>query len=379
MNLTDVIELLVDERSLAKDEIVSVVCEGIKAAYLKKFPYFDVVVTYNRKTDGLEIGAEKQVVSTPDDKDVEISLRAARAINAKAEIGDVVIEPIKEPIGRIEILVAKQVIAGKIRELEQTAVYKEFKEKEGSIISGMLHKRESAGFVVKLGDNMAFLPKSCVIPEEVLRIGYPIRALLKEVLPASRGDHQLILDRITPEFVAKLLELEIPEVFEGVVEIKKVVRAAGYKSKIVVSSNSSEVDPVGTCVGVGGVRIKPILKELGSEKIDLIEQTEDIEKLVAQALKPAEIDKVVVNEEAQLATVWLAKDQRSFAIGRSGKNISLASDLTGLNVQLQDDTDVADAADALGDALSQSQNNSSDDDRLPEETENQSQEESTEE
>jgi N utilization substance protein A len=193
-----------------------------------------------------------------------------------------------------------------------------------------------------MGEAMAFLPNSCSIPEEQLRVGYPVRALLKEVLPASRGDHQLILDRASSAFVEKLLELEIPEVFEGVVEIRDVVRTAGYKSKVVVSSNSKEIDPVGTCVGVGGVRIRPILKELGQEKIDLIEWTDDLERLVATALKPAEIDKVSVNEEERAAIVWLAQDQRSFAIGKQGQNIALVSRLTDLHVQLQEEARVQD-------------------------------------
>ena len=155
---------------------------------------------------------------------------------------------------------------------------------------------------------------------------------------SARGDHQLILDRASSQFVQKMLELEIPEIFEGVVEIKQVVRVPGYKSKVVVLSNSKEIDPVGTCVGVGGVRIRPILKELGQEKVDLIEYTEDLEQLVASALKPAEIDRVVVDEAFGRATVWLAQDQRSFAIGKQGQNIALVSRLTGLHVQLQEDT-----------------------------------------
>jgi N utilization substance protein A len=138
--------------------------------------------------------------------------------------------------------------------------------------------------------------------------------------------------------VQKLLELEIPEIFEKVVEVKQVVRVPGYKSKVVVASNSTDIDPVGTCVGVGGVRIRPILKELGQEKVDLIEYTEDLEQLVATALKPAEIDRVFVDEVHGRATVWLAQDQRSFAIGKQGQNIALVSRLTGLHVQLQEDT-----------------------------------------
>ena len=335
MNLSDVIETLVDERGLDREQVIEVVREGIMTAYSKKYPELALRVKYNTHTGVMEVFVDKEVVSSVADKATQISLRKARTLKPAAAVGDEIGEPFEEVIGRIEMLAAKQMIATGIRQLEQQGVYNEFKEKEGEIVNGRVHKRERAGFVVKMGETMAFLPRSCSIPEEALRVGYPVRALLKEVLPASRGDHQLILDRASSDFVQKLLELEIPEVFEGMVEIKQVVRIPGYKSKVVVSSNSKDIDPVGTCVGVGGVRIRPILKELGQEKVDLIEHDEDLETLVATALKPAEIDKVVVDESAGSATVWLAQDQRSFAIGKQGQNIALVSRLTGLHVQLQ--------------------------------------------
>lgn len=342
MNLVDVIESLIEERNLDREKVVEVVRSGIATAYQRKYPDYDFQVKYNTHAGEMEVSIEKEVVSTVVDKETEMTLRKARLTNPKAEIGDLIFEPFEGHIGRIEMVAAKQAIATGIRALEQEVVYQEFKEKEGEIVNGRVHKREHAGFVVKMGETMAFLPNSCSIPGEQLRVGYPVRALLKEVLPASRGDHQLILDRASSDYVKKLLELEIPEVFEGVVEIKDIVRIAGYKSKVVVSSNSKEIDPVGTCVGVGGVRIRPILKELGQEKIDLIEWTDDLERLVATALKPAEIDKVLVNEEEKAATVWLAQDQRSFAIGKQGQNIALVSRLTGLHVQLQEEAKVED-------------------------------------
>lgn len=337
MNLSDVIDVLVDERGLEKEKVIAVVCGGIEAAYAKKFPDLDLVVSYNSRSGQAEVFARKTIVSHVEDRDAEISLRSARTISPKAEVGEIIEEPLKEEIGRIEILTAKQVIAQKIRGLEQAGVYEEFKPKEGTLINGMVHKSERAGTVVKVGESMAFLPRSCSIPDENLRVGYPIRALLKEVLPESPGDHQLILDRASTDFVARLLEVEIPEIFEGIVEVKKIVRAAGYKSKIIVASNSGDIDPVGTCVGVGGVRIKPILKEIGREKIDLIEETDNPEKLIEQALKPAEIDKVELNIEGTEAIIMLAQDQRSFAIGKLGQNIALASKLTGVDIHLQDE------------------------------------------
>lgn len=335
MNLSDVISSLVEERGLERDKIISIICEGMHSAYQKKYPGHELVVEFNTKIGTLEVFAKKEVVSSVHDDEKEITLRRARAIAPRAKVGQVVSVPFDKPVGRIEIAAAKQIIAGKIREVEQHAVFNEYKSKEGTVISGMAHKRERGGVVVKVGDVMAILPKQGVIPGENIRIGHPIRALLREVTETTRGGYQVFLDRASADFVKKLLELEIPEVFEGIVEIKRIVRTPGYKTKVIVVSNSKEIDPVGTCVGVGGARIKPILKELGQEKIDLVEWTENIENLVKESLKPAEIDKVEIVEEGK-AMVWLAQDQRSLAIGKMGQNISLASRLTGVEIQLQE-------------------------------------------
>lgn len=335
MNLSDVIEGLVEERGLDKEKVIEIVCEGIHTAYAKKFPTVQFCTSFNRKTGQLEIFAEKTVVATAHDDDLEVSLRRAKLLNPQAQLDQTIKVPFETGIGRIEILVAKQIIANKIRDLEQMAVFNDFSDKKGAIINGIVHKRERSGFVVKIGEVMALLPKENTIPNEVVKVGHPIKTLLKEVLPVARGDYQLILDRASSDFVQKLLELEIPEVFEALVDIKKIVRIPGYKTKAVVSSSSKEIDPVGTCVGVGGARIKPILKELGQEKIDLIEDTEDMEELVRYSLKPAEIDKVEIVDD-KTATVWLSQDQRSYAIGKLGQNITLASRLVGLDIQLQD-------------------------------------------
>ena len=344
MNLADVISTLVDERGLDREKIVEIICQGVHAAYLKKYPDLELEVLYNQKLGEAEIFIKKEVVASVDDADSQITLRRAKAFKPRVKVGSVISVPIEERVGRIEIVAAKQIIANRIREVEQLAVYNEFKDKENTIVSGTAHKRERGGVVVKFGETMAFLPKAGLIPEETIRVGYPVRALLKDVPQIARGAYQLILDRSSADFVKKLLEQEIPEVFEGLVELKKIVRIPGYKTKALVVSHSKEIDPVGTCVGVGGARIKPILKELGQEKIDLIEWTENQEDLVAQSLKPAEIDKVELVTE-QRAMVWLAQDQRSLAIGRLGQNIMLASRLAGVDIQLQE---VVSPGEALG-------------------------------
>lgn len=336
MNLKDVIDSLVEEKGFDKEKIIEILCRGVTSVYAKKFPNSDIFAFFNKRSGQIEVVARRLVVSVVQDEGLEVSLRRARAIDPQASLGDMVKVPFEGSIGRVEVVAARQLIATSIRELEQQAVYNEYKEREGTIVSGLVHKRERNGFVVKIGDSLALLPEENLVPGETMRIGHPVKALLKEVCAVSRGDYQLILDRASAAFVKKLISLEIPEVFEGIVEIKKIVRSPGYKSKALVVSSSKEIDPVGTCVGVGGARIKPILRELGQEKIDLIEWTDSLDVLVKGSLKPAEIDKVEVSSDNKRATVWLAQDQRSYAIGRSGQNVSLASRLTGVEIRLQD-------------------------------------------
>ena len=332
MKLADVIDELVEERGLDRTVISSIICEGMLAAYEKRYPGLVLRVEYNKKSDEIVVETQKEVAAVVEDEGQQISLKKARFIDKDLDAGQQLWLPFEGKIGRIEILRAKQIIATKIRKVEATAVYNEFKPKEGTIVHGVIHKAERMGVVVKLGDNLAFLPKALSIPGDKNIIGFPIRALLKEVLIEPRNENQLILDRVSEMFLQRLFELEIPEIFEKLVEIKKIVRIAGYKSKIAVVSNDQNIDPVGTCVGVGGSRIKPILKELGTEKIDVIVWSDNLELLVKDALKPAEVNRVDI--ENDVANIWLDEDQRSLAIGKLGQNIALASRLSGVNIQL---------------------------------------------
>ncbi len=341
MKLSQVIDELVEEKGLDRSVLSAIIAEGMLAAYKKKYPDLPLKVTYNRKIDEIEVFIEKVVVNTVQDDDTQISLRKARSIKEDAQVGDTLDLPFEGTIGRIEILKAKQVIAQKIRAIESSAVYQEFKPKENTIVHGIIHKCERNGITVKLQDTFAFLPKSLTIPGDKCIVGYPLRALLKEVLPEPRHENQLILDRTSPEFLRRLFELEVPEIFEKLVEIKKIVRAPGYKSKVLVVSHDKNIDPVGTCVGVGGARIKPILRELGTEKIDIIAFNRSLEDLIRDALKPAEVNRVEL-VDTKNAHVWVDEDQRSIAIGKMGQNIALASELTGMNIHLvKNDTEKA--------------------------------------
>lgn len=350
MKLSGVIEELVEERGLGRDLLRSVICEGVLSAFQKKYPELTLAVEYEPKSDSLVINVQKTVVTSVQNDESEIGIRKARLIKSDSAVGDTMWVPFEGNIGRIEILRAKQLIAGKIQKIEADAIFNEFKDKEGAVVNGIIHKCERAGTVVKLRDNLAFLPKSLSIPGESCVVGTPIKALLKEVLPEPRNENQLILDRVSTTFLARLFELEIPEVFERLVEIKKSVRTPGYKSKVIVVSHDKNIDPVGTCVGVGGVRIKPILKELNGEKIDVISWTDSLEDLVADALKPARVNRVEL-VDANAANVWVDEDQRSLAIGRMGQNIALASKLVGLDIHLVQESDATPRSNAFKDSL----------------------------
>lgn len=334
MNLIDVINEIVDEKGLDKNVLGQIICEGILAGFEKKYPTSEFKVDYDKKNGQIEVKIKRDVVAAVEDEINEISLRKAKTFNPDAALDDEIWVPFEEKIGRVEILKARQVIATRMKDVESEAVYKAFIAKEGSIIIGNVHKLERSGASVKIQDAIAFLPKENFIPGEKIVPGYPIKALLKEVLTAPRGDYQLILDRASVDFLKTLMELEIPEIFEKIVEIKKIVREPGYKSKVLVSSNDQNIDPVGTCIGMAGSRIKPILRELAGEKIDIIAWGSSVEDVVRDALKPAEIIKVEVDKGSPIAKVWLNEDQRSVAIGRMGKNITLASKLVDLEIEL---------------------------------------------
>ena len=333
MKLSDVIEELEKEKGLERAVLSSIICEGMLAAYTKKYPDLTFKVEHDKKTDEIAVLAEKKIVASVQDSDKEISTRKAKFVDKKLKEGDLIWLPFEGKIGRIEVLRAKQVIAAKIREIESRAVYDEFKDKVGSIVYGVVHKCERKGVLVKIQDVYAFLPKVFMSPSDKCIVGYPIRALLKEVLLQARNESQLVLDRVSSDFLLKLFELEVPEVFEKLVEVKRIARAPGYKSKILVYSHDKNIDPVGACVGVGGARIKPILKELGGERIDVVSWGDSREDIIKDALKPAAIKKVeIVDNES--ANVWLNEDQRSVAIGKRGQNITLASELSGFSLNL---------------------------------------------
>ena len=341
MDLLSVINDLVEEKGLDRSVLSSIVAEGMMAAYVKKYPQVKLQIDYDKKNGDISVLALKTVVSSVKDELKEIGLKKAIIYNKNIKVGEELWVKFESPVGRIEILTAKQMISDKIRKIEALAVYNMFKPSEGEIIYGTVYKLQSNGALIKIQENYGFLPKSLSILEEKLIINSPIRVLLKEVLIEPRNENQLILDRSSPEFIKKLLFIEIPEIFERIVEIKNIVRIAGYKSKIIVSSSDRNIDPVGTCIGIGGVRIKPILKELCNEKVDIISQSDSLETMVRDSLKPAKVDRVEI-EGPTKAIVWLDDEQRAIAIGKLGQNIALASKLLGVDIKLAEKVNIED-------------------------------------
>ena len=331
--LNKIIAELIDEKGLDQSELRNVIQAGLIAAYEKKYPGINLKVIIDEKNDSLSLFSEKKVVSKPENTYLEISLKKAQHLQKNIQLDDMIWTLFEEPIGRVEILKARQVITAMLKDIEARGIFDAFKSKEGTIVQGVVHKYEQNGTLVMLQDILAFLPRSLSIPGEKYIAGRPIRALLKEVHSEYRNNGQLILDRSSGDFLKCLLELEIPEIYDKLIEIKAVARRAGYKSKVIVAQNDPNIDPVGTCIGVGGSRIKPILKELCGEKIDVFSWSHSTDELVGLALRPAEINKVEMISDKK-ARVWVSDDQRALAIGKMGQNIGLACELLGIEIEL---------------------------------------------
>ena len=352
MNLTEVINSLTEERGLDVKTLEGIICEGVLSAYEKKLPGVELRATFDRSSGEVVVSARRIVVATVEQPELEIALDKARRLSPGISLGAELWVPLEAKIGRIEILKARQVIASRIKEIEIQEVYEAFKDRVGTIVHGNVYKVEGAGTLIKIQDTIAFLPNSLSIPGEKLLAGHTVKALLKDVLADPKGKNQLVLDRASEQFVKELFALEIPEIFERTVEIKKMARIPGYKTKLIVTSNDPNIDPVGTCVGVGGSRIKPILKELATEKVDVMANNPITEELVKSALKPAKINRVELTAAGDVL-VWVDEDQRSLVVGRGGQNITLAARLLGMNIQLVNKVEESEASSFLADAAEQ--------------------------
>ncbi len=333
--LLAIIDQIGREKGIETETIVTAVESALVSAAKKKYGAdHNVQVTLDRHTGELEAITIKTIVDEVENSQTEISLEEAQEYDESAEVGDEIGALLEmEDFGRIAAQTAKQVIFQRVREAEWESVHREYSVRIGEVISGMILGQERRNYIVELGKTEALLPISQQVPRESYRRGDRIRAYLLEVKPSSRGP-QIILSRGRPEFVSKLFEMEVPEISEGVIEIKGVVREPGDRTKIAVVSHDTSVDPVGACVGVRGSRVQSVVRELRGEKIDIVTWTEDPRTYIGEALSPAVVDKVGINELERTALVVVSEQQLSLAIGKKGQNVRLASKLTGWRVDI---------------------------------------------
>ena len=340
VEIVQIAEQLAREKGIKREVVIEAMEIAIQTASRKKYgAQKNIHVKLEYKSGEFVINQLREVVESEEDDafehvDTHIPWAEALRLNSSAKVGDLIAERLP-PIefGRIAAQTAKQVIVQKVREAERSSVYMEYFDRQGQLINGLVKRVERNNIHVDLGRAAAFLPHEQQLPRERYRPGDRIRAYIYEVRDAPRGP-QVILSRTDPRMVPRLFEMEVPEIYDSIVTIKAVARDPGFRSKIAVHSSDSHVDPVGACVGVRGSRVQGVVTELQGERIDIIEWSSDPAVFVCNALAPAEVAKVVVDEEDKTIKVIVVSDQLSLAIGRRGQNVRLASELTGWRIDI---------------------------------------------
>ncbi|MCI8444690.1 MAG: transcription termination/antitermination protein NusA [Clostridia bacterium] len=334
------LEELEKEKGIKKEYLLESIETALVTAYKRNFDALENVrVEMNHQTGATHVYAIKEVMEKANDEDTEISVKEAQEINPDLEEGDTVeIEIVPRDFGRIAAQTAKQVIIQKLREAERDIIFNEFNDRKGEIVSGLIQKADRNIVVMDLGKLEGVMPIKEQMPTEHYEVNHKIKGYVLDVERGAKGAPQVIVSRSHPDFVRKLLEFEIPEIYEGVIEIKSVSRDPGYRSKVAVYSPDQNIDPVGSCVGQKGVRIQNVINELQGEKIDVIEWNEDPSIYIASALLPAKILAVDIKEEEKFAQVIVPDDQLSLTIGKSGQNARLAARLTNWKIDIKSET-----------------------------------------
>ena len=331
------------EKGIKKDYLLEAIETALVTAYKRNFDSAENVrITMDKETGEIHVYAEKDVVEKPEDVEndkLQISLEDAKRINSKLEVGDKAeIEQVPKNFGRIAAQTAKQVIVQKIREASRNFLFDEFNERKGEIVSGIVQKVDGGTVVLDLGKLEGIMPVKEQIPTEKYKVNDKIRAYIVDVERGTKGAPQVIVSRAHNDFVRKLFELEIPEIYEGLIEIKGVSRDPGNRCKVAVYSSNENIDPVGSCVGQKGIRIQNIINELNGEKIDVIEWSEDPATYISAALLPAEVMAVDVKPEEKFAQVIVRDDQLSLAIGKAGQNARLVARLTNWKIDIKSES-----------------------------------------
>ncbi len=329
------------ESGIKKDYLLDAIQTALVTAYKKNYDCEEenVKITMDRETGEIHIYSQKEVVEVPENEKTQISLENAKKIDAKYQIGDIVEqELVPKNFGRIAAGTAKQVIVQKIREASREFLYNEFNDKKGEIVSGIIQKADGGVVVVDLGRIEGIMTVKEQIPTEKYHVNDKIRACIIDVEKGQKGSTQVMISRACNDFVRKLFELEIPEIYEGIIEIKSVSRDPGNRCKVAVYSQNPDIDPVGSCVGQKGIRIQNIIQELHGEKIDVIEWNEDPSIYISSALLPAQVMAVDIKEEEKFAQVIVPDEQLSLAIGKAGQNARLAAKLTNWKIDIKSET-----------------------------------------
>ncbi len=334
--LLQVADTVAREKNIDRDEVLEAMEQAIQKAGRSKYGHeHDIRAHIDRKTGEIHLSRYMEVVEVIENEATQMTVASARRRKADAELGEFIIDPLP-PIdfGRIGAQTAKQVIVQKVRDAERKRQYEEFKNRASEIVNGLVKRVEFGNVVVDLGRAEALLRRDELIPRELFRTGDRVRAYIADVREEQRGP-QIFLSRTHPQFMAKLFAQEVPEIYDGIIEIKSVARDPGSRAKIAVISRDSSIDPVGACVGMRGSRVQAVVAELQGEKIDIIQWSADPATFIVNALAPAEVAKVVLDEEANRIEVVVPDDQLSLAIGRRGQNVRLASQLTGWDIDIQ--------------------------------------------
>lgn len=328
------------EKEIDKDMLIDSMEQAIQVAARKKYGFeHKIRAEIDRKNGEISLSKEIEVVEDgaeieEEERFTKIPLSEAKERDAALNVGDVISEPLPPiDLGRVAAQTAKQVIVQKVREIEREKQFEDFKDRVGEIINGVIEKIEHGNVTIRIGNTEAFIPRSSLIRNETFKVNDRIRAYVEDVRREAKGA-QIFLSRVHPQFLAKLFTQEVPEIYDGVIEIKGVAREPGSRAKIAVYSTDPNIDPVGSCVGVRGARVQAVINELQGERIDIIPFSADPATFVVNSLAPAEIAKVVLDEENNRIEVVVPEDQLSLAIGRRGQNVRLASQITGWNIDM---------------------------------------------
>jgi len=333
--LLQVADAVARDKGIDRDEVLEAMEQAIQKAGRSKYGHeHDIRAHIDRKTGEIQLARYIEVVETIENEATQFTLAQALRKKPGAVVGDFLIDPLP-PIdfGRIAAQTAKQVIVQKVRDAERQRQFNEYKDRVGEISNGLVKRVEFGNVIVDLGRAEGLLRRDELIPRETFRTGDRVRAYIFDVRQEPRGP-QIFLSRTHPMFMAKLFAQEVPEIYDGIIEIKAVARDPGSRAKIAVLSHDSSIDPVGACVGMRGSRVQAVVAELQGEKIDIIQWSPDVATFVVNALAPAEVTKVVLDEEAGRIEVVVPDDQLSLAIGRRGQNVRLASQLTQWNIDI---------------------------------------------